>query len=598
MDWSFSTFHFEKTKQGIRLKILFYFTAILLLCSCNPLGKGNVVSDNVVIDSTLNGNGGNGNGGNGNGGNGSGNSNGGGNGGPPLDEGGKIGFSPPVSTNCEDYRTKYNLDDPYFCNQWHLSNRGQKVEKVPDASTYTGNATAGVDIHSDYSLKNYSGKGVKFYITDDGLQFSHPDIKDNYIGGFNNCTGEANSLPKSSSNNHGTMVSGIIAAKGNNGIGVSGVSHEAEIFVNNYISCQIGTSSFISAIKVSKNYNIWSGSFGMPACNVGLIPRSQQQTIYDAYTFGAKDNNILYFKANGNDNKCGAIGNNDPANTHYAVASIAAMDFNGKITTYSSRGPNLLASGFGGYGGSSPNPGIVTISGTSTYTSSMNGTSAATPIVAGTAGLLLEAAPGYSWYDYQAILARGATIIEEPKTVSSTIAGIDDVNYLVNDAGYRHSFTYGFGAVDADASLSLALTKYSTLPALKKFSDEFSKIPQTDTNSSSFNGASCAEKTVKIADDFQIFSGEFSFDVQMTNVSNLSIFVTTPNGNKAQIVRPNGMPGSNLIYDQYFKTFQFFAMTTKGDWKVSVCGNGSGTFKGAKLNFFGFSGAPIPKRKI
>jgi len=515
-----------------------------------------------------------------------------------YDPGAKVGFSPPSSTDCSFYRNLWGVDDTYFCEQWHLINRGIKVKKVPSTSTYGEEGTAGVDIKVESSLKNYSGEGVKIYVTDDGLFHTHPDIQGNYLGGYNNCTGEANSWPATSADNHGTMVSGIIAAVGGNGIGTIGVAPHAKLFVNNYLSCQVGQSQLVKAIKAEESFNIWSGSFGVPACS-GMIPRSQHQTIYDAYTYGS-ENNILYFKANGNDNqstKCEGFGNTDPANTHYAVASIAAIDHKGFVTSYSTRGANLALAAFAGYGGSSSSPGIITISQENSYTSNMNGTSAATPVVAGSAALLVDALPGHKWYEYLVLLMRSATQLNEVETTVSPISGINYINYLINDAGYRHSYHYGLGVVDVDAAIDLGKKITVTLPPLESYSSKFSATPASDTNPQNFSGSTCAEKSIEVENSLQVFSLEATFSVTINAVKDIMIFLTTPQGKTAQLMRTSAIPGSNLNHDQYFKSMQAFAANSKGTWKFKICGKSSGVFNSAKLNFYGFDGFPIPQRK-
>lgn len=75
------------------------------------------------------------------------------------------------------------------------------------------------------------------------------------------------------------------------------------------------------------------------------------------------------------------------------------------------------------------------------------------------------------------------------------------------------------------------------------------------------------------------------------------IFLTTPQGKTAQLMRTSAIPGSNLNHDQYFKSMQAFAANSKGTWKFKICGKSSGVFNSAKLNFYGFDGFPIPQRK-
>lgn len=515
-----------------------------------------------------------------------------------YDPGPKLGFGSPTSLECNFYKNLWGFDDEYFCEQWHLINRGIRIKKVPSNVSYLELGIAGSDIKVESSLKNYSGEGVKIYVTDDGLFHTHPDIKDNYLGGFNNCTDEANSWPANPTDDHGTMVSGIIAAVGGNGIGTVGVAPKAKLFVNNYLSCQVGQSQLVKGVKADASFNIWSGSFGMPAC-AGFIPRSQHQTIYDAYTLGAK-NNILYFKANGNDNqdyRCEGIGNNDPSNGHYAVAAVAAVDHHGKVTTYSTRGANLSLAAFAGYGGSSDSPGIVTISSENKYTSIMNGTSAATPMVAGSAALLIDALPGHKWYEYQVLLMRSATQLPEVQTEASPINGINYVNYIINDAGYRHSYSHGFGVVDVDAAIDLGKKSNVSLPDLERYGQKFSIFPSSDLAALNFNGANCAEKIIEVKNSMQIFSIEASFSITIPNVKDVTIFMTTPKGKVAQLARTTNLPGSNLNHGQFFKSMQGFGMDTQGVWKFKVCGKTNGVFNSAKIDFYGFDGNPIPERK-
>jgi subtilisin family serine protease len=515
----------------------------------------------------------------------------------------QVGLTPPSSTSCDYYRNLWGVDDPYFCDQWHLINRGQKVSRLPTGGSFA-EGLPGADIHAEAAKKNYDGENVRIYVTDDGLFSSHPDIIDNYAGGYNNCTGEANSTPPQPTDNHGTRVSGIIAARGGNGIGVTGIAPRAKLFVNNLVSsCQLSSSFVIKAAQGLDGFQLWTGSYGIPSCS-GFIPRTQQKAIYDAFTLGAMKRNITYFKANGNDeeidivrNRCRGLGNTDPSNTHFAVASIAAVDHKGQITSYSSRGPNLSLAAFAGYGGGSSSPGIVTISSTSSYTSDMNGTSAATPVTTGSAALLVDAAPGLKWYDYQAILMRTATNIQEPKVVSSPLASVSEINAETNDAGYAHSINYGLGIVNIDKAIELATTSYKALPELKTYADRFSVIPSV-SESKPFTAGSCSSFSVNIDNQMQIFSAEFSFDVTIAAVKHLALFVTTPKGKKFQLLRVSATMGSNLTYDQYFKSMQFFAMKTQGLWQVEACGLTAGALNGAKLNFYGFDGAPIPQRQV
>ncbi len=64
-------------------------------------------------------------------------------------------------------------------------------------------------------------------VVDGGVELNHPDLVDNLVSGYNTITGLAQSaggvVSDVTSSGHGTRVAGIAAARGNNGVGVSGV---------------------------------------------------------------------------------------------------------------------------------------------------------------------------------------------------------------------------------------------------------------------------------------------------------------------------------------------------------------------------------------
>ncbi|MCR2807491.1 S8 family serine peptidase [Paenibacillus soyae] len=69
-------------------------------------------------------------------------------------------------------------------------------------------------------------KDITIALVDTGIDLDHPDLKDNLVAGVNLVD------PKKSpddDNGHGTSVAGVIAAKGNNGVGVAGILWNAKL---------------------------------------------------------------------------------------------------------------------------------------------------------------------------------------------------------------------------------------------------------------------------------------------------------------------------------------------------------------------------------
>jgi len=73
---------------------------------------------------------------------------------------------------------------------------------------------------------NIKGSGIVVAVLDTGIDLNHPDLANNIVDGWNfaDDNGDVSDL-----DNHGTMVSGIIAAIANNNEGITGVAPETKI---------------------------------------------------------------------------------------------------------------------------------------------------------------------------------------------------------------------------------------------------------------------------------------------------------------------------------------------------------------------------------
>ena len=70
------------------------------------------------------------------------------------------------------------------------------------------------------------GTGVNVAIIDTGIDYTHSDLNDNYIGGYDFVNGDSDPMDD---NGHGTPCAGIVAAE-DNGKGVVGVAPEAHLY--------------------------------------------------------------------------------------------------------------------------------------------------------------------------------------------------------------------------------------------------------------------------------------------------------------------------------------------------------------------------------
>jgi len=214
---------------------------------------------------------------------------------------------------------------------------------------------------------NFTGKGVKVAIIDSGIDISHPDL--NVVG----CYGASDALTCEDEDGHGTHVAGIIGAKDNN-IGVVGVAPEVDIYAARVSdnNGEIMTTNLIEAIDwaISENVDIINLSLGSP----------KYSSILDVAITKATNEGILVVAAAGNDSADSVI---FPAALSNVIA-VSAIDKNNYIAPFSNTGVEIEVTA----------PGVSIYSThLHNYYTRMDGTSMASPHVAGILALLKVANP-------------------------------------------------------------------------------------------------------------------------------------------------------------------------------------------------------------
>lgn len=132
-----------------------------------------------------------------------------------------------------------------------------------------------VKIGADVSTsRGFKGAGVKVAIIDSGIDYNHPELKDNYKGGYNfvdNSYDPYDEDPVS----HGTHIAGIIAAK-DNGTGVVGVAPEASLYAVKVFGADGGASlsNIIAGIEwaIENSMNVVNLSGGIDSELAQMMP--------------------------------------------------------------------------------------------------------------------------------------------------------------------------------------------------------------------------------------------------------------------------------------------------------------------------------------
>lgn len=338
-------------------------------------------------------------------------------------------------------------DDPFYGNQWYL-------EKIK-ADAAWGKISASPDI--------------VVAVIDSGVDTDHPDLEKNIwknrreipnngkdddnngfiddVFGWDFTTNTADPNPKFASGwteagvDHGTMVAGIIAARGNNNEGISGVTWQAQIMSLKAIgdNGEGRTSDVIRAIDYATNN-------GADIINLSFVSFNYSEALQEAIR-RAHDAGLLIVAAAGNDQASGEGYDIDktpiyPAcydgdqgeNMVIGVSATDALDQKARFSSYGSRCVDLTAPGISFFGATTP--GANPADPNRLYDGYWSGTSMAAPLVSAALALIKQANPELS----------------QRETVNILFASTDNINRL--NANYPNKL--GNGRLNVDRAVEMA----------------------------------------------------------------------------------------------------------------------------------------------
>lgn len=532
-------------------------------------------------------------------------------------------------TNCakNTFEVAGDGGDPFLEYAWHIHNTGQKVF-----------SKSGGLVNNDLNLLNtwssgLSGKGITILVSDDGVEDTHEDLKDNYLYGnvSKNYTTPfpylANSAPPiASDDDHGTSVAGLIAAVANNGVGTKGVAFGAKIATANYLSTAVtnlvgnGMLSYdaITVDQAGGTFDIHNMSWGADQNTLSGTSTNFIGQVKNQASVGRNGKGTIFVKAAGNNyfvkchgsssDYCVGNSNFDEDNSMPYLITAGALNADGVSSSYSSPGANIWVASFGGeFGDDSPamvttdrmgcskGRSVTNISSTiafekggdgnssCNYTVAFNGTSSAAPVLSGSIALILEANPHLSWRDVKHILAKTATPVEYITdgsiTPNAQLVGALPTNavweqvWKTNGAGRPFHNWYGFGRVNVDAAVAMA--KSYTFPLGATFM-ETGWGANTRSGLSigipdfSATGASDT-MTASVGGITKLEAVQLRVYITHPYISDLAIELTSPSGMKSIIVNmQNSLRGIQNYQGSTMLTNAFYQENPAGNWTIRV----------------------------
>jgi len=318
------------------------------------------------------------------------------------------------------YKAALTPDDTYYSLQWGLHNTGYAQS----------GGTADADIDAPEAWEEFTGSDdITIAVIDTGIDFAHVDLEPNIWTNAGETGGGKETDGVDNDGNgyiddwhgwdfvnddndptddryiyfHGTHVSGIAGARGNNSSGIAGVCWYAKLMPLKLLDSggNGSTSDAISAIDyaVSVGVQVINASWGGTGASSSLIQAIER----------AKASGILFVAAAGNTSPPLNI-NTDP---HYPasydidnIISVLATTSSDTLASYSNYGSYAVDLGApGGTDLTQNNYNIFSDKPGQQY-QHLAGTSMATPFVSGAAALVLGQRPTIDWWQAKTMILK------------------------------------------------------------------------------------------------------------------------------------------------------------------------------------------------
>ena len=450
--------------------------------------------------------------------------------------------------------------DPLFSRQWHLENRGQSG----------GIAGEDARVIAAWEL-GYDGSGVRIVVVDDGLEVAHEDLEWNVVDGASINYVDLTSNP--TTGEHGTAVAAVAAARGNNSLGVSGAAPRADLVGYNFLANPTIANLIDAMTRDVAVMDISNNSWGYDGGAAPVPSRFEWRNAVELGLLnGRGGRGTIYVFAAGNDANINDNANYDGYASFYGIIAVGAVGDKGRNAWYSEPGANVWisapSSGNGqgittgdrsGSAGYNPDSDVRDYDKLN-YTKTFGGTSSAAPLVSGVVALILDANAELSWRDVRLVIAESARRNHPAHP-----------DWRQNAAGFWINHQYGFGVIDAESAVGLAL-HWDLLPPLVTYDSVVSQpgLPIPDNN------ATGVTDTITVSGSGIVFIEHVAITFSApdhTYFPDLQIRLTSPSGTVSVLAETHtAQPGA--VAPSYgeliFGTVRALGEPANGTWNIHV----------------------------
>nr|CAG4648540.1 EOG090X02T5 [Polyphemus pediculus] len=448
--------------------------------------------------------------------------------------------------------------DPYFPYQWYLKNTGQNG----------GKPRLDLNVEAAWA-QGVTGKNVTTAIMDDGVDYMHPDLRNNYNAkaSYDFSSNDPFPYPRYTDdwfNSHGTRCAGEVSAARDNEVCGVGVAYDSKVAGIRMLD-QPYMTDLIEANSMGHEphlIDIYSASWG-PTDDGKTVdgPRNAtMRAIVRGVNEGRRGLGNIYVWASGDG------GSDDDCNCDGYAASMWTISINSAINDgqnahYDESCSSTLASTFSN-GAKDPNTGVATTDLYGKCTKTHSGTSAAAPEAAGVFAL---ASPSLTWRDIQHL-----TVLTSKR--NSLFDAKRRFQWTMNGVGLEFNHLFGFGVLDAGSMVTLAKAWRSVPARFHCQGGSMMKprpIPSNGSLVLTLDTRSCqgSETEVNYLEHVQAV-----ISLNSTRRGDVEIFLISPMGTRSMILsrRPNDDDGRDGFTKWPFMTTHTWGEDPRGRWTLEI----------------------------
>ncbi|KAG5878303.1 hypothetical protein JTB14_017652 [Gonioctena quinquepunctata] len=481
------------------------------------------------------------------------------------------------------------FNDELWSQQWYLRDTRSKVDLPKLDLNVLPVYRAGI-----------TGKGVRISILDDGIEYTHDDLKGNYDPDISwDCNEDDNDpYPRyehTNSNSHGTRCAGEVAMVANNLKCGVGIAFNAKFGGVKMLDGLVTDRIEGTALSYAQDLvDIYSASWGPndDGKTVDGPGRLAKEAIKTGIKEGRGGRGTIYVWASGNGGN-----NNDNCNcdgylsSAYTI-SIGSASQKGEFPWYGEACASTLAVTYSS--GAYKDQMIATTDLNNACTTKHTGTSASAPLAAGIIALALEANSNLTWRDVQHLIV----------WTSELAPLVNNQGWQQNSAGFWFNDRFGFGLMNAFGLISAAFT-WVNVP--ERRTCEVHLPPQSPNYTLSpehpveilihTEGCRGSEQEIRFLEHVEV-----RININYTTRGVLQIYLVSPSGSQVKLLAPRKLDKSDKGFtDWTFMSVMTWGEPAEGVWVLLVSdtmenGLNHGMVGGTRLTLHGTYQRPFHMR--